>query len=79
MTDVLPQMRHFLREGPITKTVDKSCEPPMHRTINTDTTTDPSKDLRALLSQMDALGRRHLRDAAVANSHADGFPVPGTA
>lgn len=49
MTDVLPQMRHFLREGPITKTVDKSCELPMYRAINTNTTTDPSKNIRALL------------------------------
>lgn len=79
MTDVLPQMRHFLKEGPITKTVDKSRTPPMPRTINTNTTTDPSENIRAFLPQMDALVRRHLRGTALANSHAHGFPIPGTA
>lgn len=79
MTDVLPQMRHFLKEGPITKTVDKPCELTMHRIINTNITPDPSKDIRALLPQMDAFGRHHLRGAALANSHTNDFPVPGTA
>jgi hypothetical protein len=79
MADVLPQMRHFLKKGPVTKTVDNSYELPKHRTTNTNTTTDPSKNLRALLPQMDAIVRRHRRAAALANFHTNDFPVPRTA
>ena len=79
MTDVLPQMRHFLRKGPVTKTVDSPYELFTHRTTNANTTTDPSKIIRALLPQMDAIGRRYRRNAALSNPHADDFPIPRTA
>lgn len=79
MTDVLPQMRHFLRNGPVTKTVDTSCKLPTRRTIYVNAITDPSKDIRALLSQMDAIIRHHRSSAALADFNTDDFPIPGTA
>jgi hypothetical protein len=75
MTDVLPQMRHFLIEGPITKLVTNSLELTTYGLSNGNTALDTRKNLRALLPQMDARARHDRRGAALANPHTNDIPV----
>lgn len=82
MADVRPLMHKRLQEGPIktvhTTTPTTSSRHPEQSTL-TKSTTGPSKEIRAFLPQMDALGRHRRRGAALADSHTNDFPVPGIA